>query len=32
MKNIGFTTKIDLFSNYLDKPQNIDVNWETLLP
>lgn len=31
MKNIGFTTKIDLFSNYLDKPQNIDVNWETLL-
>jgi hypothetical protein len=31
MKNISFTTKIDLFSNYLDKPQNIDVNWETLL-
>jgi hypothetical protein len=31
MKNIGFTTKIDLFSNYLNNPQNIDVNWETLL-
>lgn len=31
MKNISFTTKIDLFSNYADRPQNIDVNWETLI-
>lgn len=31
MKNLTFTTKLDLFSNYLDKPQNIDVNWETLI-
>jgi hypothetical protein len=31
MKNVSFTTKIDLFSNYLDNPQNIDVNWETLI-
>lgn len=31
MKNVSFTTKIDFFSNYLDKPQNIDVNWETLI-
>lgn len=31
LKNIGFTTKLDLFSNYLNNPQNIDVNWETLL-
>jgi hypothetical protein len=31
MKNISFTTKIDFFSNYLDKPQNIDVSWETLI-
>ena len=31
MKNISFATKVDLFSNYLDKPQNIDVNWETLI-
>lgn len=30
-KNINFSTKLDLFSNYLVKPQNIDVNWETLL-
>lgn len=31
LKNIAFTTKIDLFSNYLQNPQNIVVNWETLL-
>ena len=31
LRNISFTTKIDLFSNYADKPQNIDVNWEILL-
>jgi len=31
LKNITFTTKIDLFSNYTDKPQNVDVNWEVLL-
>lgn len=31
LKNVSFTTKIDLFSNYLDDPQNIDVNWEVLL-
>jgi len=31
MKNVGFTTKLDLFSNYLKKPQNIDVTWEMLL-
>lgn len=30
-KNITFTTKLDLFSNYLRNPQNIDVNWETLI-
>lgn len=29
LKNVSFTTKIDLFSNYLVEPQNIDVNWET---
>ena len=26
-----FQSKLDLFSNYLDKPQNIDVNWENLI-
>ncbi len=31
LKNVSFTTKIDLFSNYLNNPQNIDVNWETLI-
>jgi hypothetical protein len=31
MENITFQTKLDLFSNYLHNPQNIDVNWETLL-
>jgi hypothetical protein len=30
-ENISFQTKADFFSNYLDNPQNIDVNWETLL-
>ncbi|PLX07092.1 MAG: hypothetical protein C0596_13255 [Marinilabiliales bacterium] len=29
--NISYTTKLDLFSNYLKKPQNIDVNWENLV-
>ncbi|HPD94473.1 MAG: DUF3078 domain-containing protein [Bacteroidales bacterium] len=31
LKNVAFTTKIDLFSNYIKNPQNIVVNWETML-
>ncbi|HBS88581.1 MAG: hypothetical protein A2W91_18245 [Bacteroidetes bacterium GWF2_38_335] len=31
MKNVALTTKLDLFSNYSNKPQNIDVNWELLI-
>ncbi|MDA9819596.1 DUF3078 domain-containing protein [Salibacteraceae bacterium] len=31
MKNVTFQTKVDLFSNYLNNPENIDVNWEALL-
>jgi len=31
LKNVSFTTKIDLFSNYTENPQNIDVNWEVLI-
>ena len=31
MKNVSFTTKLDLFSNYANNPQNIDVSWETLI-
>ncbi|MCY1722872.1 DUF3078 domain-containing protein [Prolixibacteraceae bacterium Z1-6] len=27
MKNVSFNTKLDLFSNYLNNPQNIDVDW-----
>jgi hypothetical protein len=30
-ENISFATKVDFFSNYLHNPQNIDINWETLL-
>ena len=29
--NVSLQTKLDLFSNYQDNPQNIDVNWETLI-
>jgi len=28
LKNVSLTSKLDLFSNYTEKPQNIDVNWE----
>ncbi len=31
IENVTFGTKIDLFSNYLNNPQNIDINWETLI-
>lgn len=31
LKNVTFTTKVDLFSDYIHNPQNIVVNWETLL-
>lgn len=31
LKNVSLMTKLDLFSNYLDRPENIDVNWETLI-
>lgn len=30
-ENVSLMTKIDLFSNYLNNPQNVDVNWETLI-
>ncbi len=28
-KNVNLETKLDLFSNYLEDPQNIDVDWQT---
>jgi len=31
LKNISVTSKIDLFSNYLNEPSHIDVNWENLI-
>lgn len=31
LKNVSLTSKIDLFSNYLNNPQNIDVSWENLI-
>lgn len=30
MENITFQTMLELFSNYMHNPQNIDVNWTTL--
>ncbi|MFW5767975.1 MAG: DUF3078 domain-containing protein [Bacteroidota bacterium] len=31
MKNVNFQTTLDLFSNYLNNPENIDVNWDVLI-
>ncbi|MFO7851194.1 MAG: DUF3078 domain-containing protein [Bacteroidota bacterium] len=31
MENVNLTSTLDLFSNYLDKPQNIDISWKALL-
>jgi hypothetical protein len=31
MTNVTFQTKADFFSNYLENPENIDINWESVL-
>ncbi|MBO4875193.1 MAG: DUF3078 domain-containing protein [Bacteroidales bacterium] len=31
LKVFTYTTKLDLFSNYIVKPQNVDMNWDNLL-
>lgn len=31
MKNVSLNSKLDLFSNYLHNPENIDVNWDLLI-
>ncbi|MFT6716858.1 MAG: hypothetical protein ACJA0Q_001506 [Saprospiraceae bacterium] len=31
MDNVNIITNLTLFSNYSDKPQNIDINWDMLL-
>lgn len=30
-KNVKLSSKLELFSDYLDNPQNIDVNWQVLV-
>lgn len=30
-ENVNLQSKLELFSNYSNNPQNIDVNWETIL-
>lgn len=29
--SVNLLTKLDLFSNYIENPQNIDVSWETII-
>jgi hypothetical protein len=31
VKNVNFSTKLELFSNYIENPQNIDINWDTMI-
>ncbi|CAN5509262.1 DUF3078 domain-containing protein [soil metagenome] len=31
LKNVTYTSRLDLYSNYLDKPQNIDIFWTSNL-
>jgi hypothetical protein len=31
VKNIELQSRLQLFSNYLDNPQNIDINWDSML-
>lgn len=31
MKNVNLLSKLDLFTNYAEKPQNIDVSWEVII-
>lgn len=31
LKNVTFQSKLELFSNYLENPQNVDINWENLI-
>ncbi len=31
IKNVNFSTKLELFSDYLDNPQNVDVNWDNMI-
>jgi len=31
VENVNLKSKLELFSNYLNRPQNIDINWEAML-
>lgn len=31
VKNVNLSTKLELFSNYIENPQNIDINWDTMI-
>jgi len=31
MKNVSFQSKVDLFTNYIKHPENVDVSWEALV-
>ncbi len=31
MENVSMQTKVEFFSNYLENPQNVDINWEVLV-
>ena len=31
LKNVTLESKFDIFSNYLDQPQNMDVNWDVAI-
>ncbi|MCF8368205.1 MAG: DUF3078 domain-containing protein [Bacteroidales bacterium] len=31
VKNVNLSTKLELFSDYLKDPQNVDVNWDTMI-
>ncbi len=31
MENVVFSTRLDLFSNYSENPENIDINWEVFI-
>ena len=31
LKNVNLLSKLDLFTNYAEKPQNIDVSWEVIV-
>ncbi len=31
VSNVNVETRLEMFSNYLNKPQNIDINWENII-